>query len=121
MSDLIRISNGDDVAVSLYDLKKGENYSYDNEIIKTVDDIPFGHKVALHDIKEGSNIIKYGYPIGHATKDIKIGEHIHTHNLKTNLSGTLEYAWCGHDNEIVCNNTDIPTFMGYKRNNGKVL
>ena len=36
-----------------------------------------GHKIALNDIKKGENIIKYGYPIGHATEDIKKGDHIH--------------------------------------------
>ena len=44
-----------------------------------------GHKYALCDIKTGENIIKYGNPIGHAISDIKMGEHIHTHNMKTNL------------------------------------
>ena len=52
-----------------------------------------GHKYALKDIKAGDNIIKYGNPIGHATEDIKAGEHIHTHNVKTNLSGNLEYEY----------------------------
>jgi len=78
-----------------------------------------GHKYALHDIKCGENIIKYGNPIGHATCDIKAGEHVHTHNVKTNLSGNLEYTY-----EPVF--YDIPaeeqgrTFMGYVRENGDV-
>ena len=49
-----------------------------------------GHKYALCDIKKGENIIKYGNPIGHATEDILAGAHVHTHNMKTNLSGSLE-------------------------------
>lgn len=52
-----------------------------------------GHKTANRDIKKGENIIKYGYPIGHATEDIAAGEHVHTHNIKTNLSGLLEYKY----------------------------
>jgi altronate hydrolase len=52
-----------------------------------------GHKYALHDIKKGEDIIKYGDPIGHATEDIKKGEHVHTHNVKTNLSGNIEYNY----------------------------
>lgn len=47
-----------------------------------------GHKIALENIKKGENVIKYGYPIGHATEDISAGDHVHTHNIKTNLSGT---------------------------------
>ena len=78
-----------------------------------------GHKYALCDIKKGENIIKYGNPIGHATEDIKAGEHVHTHNVKTNLSGNLEYTY-----EPV--SYDLPeeengrTFMGYVRENGDV-
>ena len=77
------------------------------------------HKYALCDIKAGENIIKYGQPIGHATEDIKAGEHVHTHNVKTNLSGKLEYTYekseC-HDEKV---DTDI-TFMGYVREDGQV-
>ena len=46
-----------------------------------------GHKYALTDIAAGSQIIKYGNPIGHATCDISKGDHVHSHNMKTNLSG----------------------------------
>ena len=55
-----------------------------------------GHKYALVPIKAGENVIKYGSPIGHATEDIGVGAHVHTHNLKTNLSGNLEYLDCKH-------------------------
>ena len=77
-----------------------------------------GHKIALTDIKAGENVIKYGYPIGHATEDIPAGAHVHTHNIKTNLSGVLEYTY-----EPV--KYDLPkpekrTFMGYRRKNGAV-
>lgn len=78
-----------------------------------------GHKYALRDIKKGENIIKYGNPIGHATADIKAGEHVHTHNVATNLSGTLTYTY---DDAVV----EFPTadtgrtFMGYVRENGEV-
>ena len=52
-----------------------------------------GHKYAFCDIKNGENIIKYGFPIGHAVCDIKRGEHVHTHNMKTNLGDNLEYSY----------------------------
>ena len=77
-----------------------------------------GHKYAARDIKAGEDVIKYGNPIGHATEDIKKGEHVHTHNLKTNLSGNLEYTY---DHKVY----DIPykreerSFMGYLRKNGE--
>ncbi len=78
-----------------------------------------GHKYALFDIKKGENIIKYGSPIGHATEDIKKGEHIHTHNVKTNLSGNLEYTYNYKDYGVKPQKTDL-TFKGYVRENGDV-
>lgn len=78
-----------------------------------------GHKYAARDIAAGENIIKYGNPIGHAVCDIKKGEHVHTHNLKTNLSGSLEYTYEPEFYDIPAENTDM-TFMGYVRENGEV-
>lgn len=78
-----------------------------------------GHKYAICDIKIGENIIKYGNPIGRATEDIKCGEHVHTHNVKTNLSGSLEYTYEPEFMPIEKINTD-KTFMGYIRENGDV-
>ena len=46
-------------------------------------DIPIGHKVALRDIKSGDTILKYGQDIGKAIADIRKGEHVHVHNVKT--------------------------------------
>ena len=46
-------------------------------------DIPIGHKAALREIKKGDTIIKYGFDIGKAVADIKLGEHAHVHNIKT--------------------------------------
>lgn len=113
MSKLFKINNKDNVAVALEELKKGE--IIDN--IKLLDDIPFGHKVLLNDLKHGENIIKYGNPIGHLTIDCKKGEHIHEHNLKTNLSDIIEYKYCG-ENEYQPKKCDV-TFNGYLRQDGR--
>ena len=78
-----------------------------------------GHKYALRDIKSGEDIIKYGNPIGHATCDIKAGEHVHTHNVKTNLSGNLEYSYQPRFYETE-RATEERHFMGYVRENGDV-
>lgn len=56
-------------------------------------DLATGHKVALVDIDKGSDIIKYGFPIGIATCDIAKGERIHTHNMKTKLGDVLSYEY----------------------------
>ena len=46
-------------------------------------DVPIGHKIALVDIKEGDTVWKYGQDIGRAVANIRQGEHVHVHNLKT--------------------------------------
>ena len=78
-----------------------------------------GHKYALKDIPSGQNIIKYGNPIGHAVCDIKKGEHVHSHNMKTNLCGNLEYTYEPEFHDIPKIESDR-TFMGYIRENGDV-
>lgn len=77
-----------------------------------------GHKIALCDIKKGENIIKYGYPIGYATENISKGDHVHTHNVKTNLCGTLEYTY----NPKLTEGKTAPkrTFNGFVREDGSV-
>ncbi|MBQ6163006.1 MAG: altronate dehydratase [Clostridia bacterium] len=52
-----------------------------------------GHKYARRDIHAGENVIRYGYPIGTATKEIRAGEHVHCHNLVTALSGCVSYEY----------------------------
>lgn len=78
-----------------------------------------GHKYALKDIARGEDIIKYGSAIGRAIGDIKKGEHIHTHNIITNLRGNLEYTYNYKDYGIEYNPSDR-TFMGYVREDGTV-
>ena len=113
MSKLFKINDKDNVAVALEKLKKGEIIGN----IKLLDNISFGHKVLLNDLKSGENIIKYGNPIGHLTIDCKKGEHIHEHNLKTNLSDIIEYKYCG-ENEYQPKKCDV-TFNGYLRQDGR--
>ena len=78
-----------------------------------------GHKYALCAIAQGENIINYGQPIGHAPTDIKKGEHVHTHNIATNLSGKIEYTYNKAYTYDEKEDTDL-FFMGYVRENGDV-
>lgn len=89
MNKFIKINDNDNVIITLTDLKEGNLISG----IKVLEDILAGHKIALNDINKGSNIIKYGLPIGSATSDIKQGQWVHTHNVKTNLSDLIEYKY----------------------------
>lgn len=114
----IKIHPSDSVAVAVQPLKNGESVVVDGVEIKLKNDIPAGHKFALKDIQKGENIIKYAYAIGHAKCDINIGEHIHTHNVKSNLSQLLEYRYTPDFKEV---KPQKPlTFKGYKRPDGKV-
>ncbi len=91
MNKTLIINDIDNVAVALTNLKKGEVYNG----VTLLEDITQGHKFALKDFSKDENIIKYGYPIGRASQDIKKGEHVHEHNVVTNLSGELEYKFNG--------------------------
>ena len=51
--------------------------------VRVTDRIPFGHKFAVRDIAKGERIVKYGEPIGVATRDIKAGSHVHVHNVES--------------------------------------
>ena len=55
----------------------------DAESIDLVDDIPANHKFARRDIAEREEILKYGLSIGVASRAIKRGEHVHTHNIES--------------------------------------
>ncbi len=81
-------------------------------------DISTGHKVALCDIPCGENIIKYGSPIGHATRDIKQGERVHTDNVKTNLGENIVYTFEPEYYDI--EPAEERFFMGYEREDGSV-
>lgn len=77
-----------------------------------------GHKYAVRDIQKGEPIIKYGFPIGVATDDIKCGEQVHSHNLKTALSGTLEYTYTPNYEEA--EKQTPPMINAYVRKNGEI-
>ena len=78
-----------------------------------------GHKYALCDINKGEEIIKYGQPIGIAQTDIKKGEHVHSHNMKTALGENLTYTYKPQFTPL--KKSDGETyFMGYLRENGEV-
>jgi len=76
------LSKKDNVATVISELfKKGDIVNCNTKKVKVVEDILFGHKFALIDIKNGSDIVKYGEIIGKATEDIRMGEYVHTHNV----------------------------------------
>ncbi|MFP4957373.1 altronate dehydratase family protein [Bacillus subtilis] len=117
MKSFIKIHKQDNVLLALRDIQKGERLHADGVSIEVKDDIKRGHKIALQSIKENDSIIKYGSPIGHASQDISIGEHIHVHNTKTNLSDIQSYSYTPRFDENPYSNENR-MFKGFRRENG---
>lgn len=118
-TEFIRINPADSVVVCLRAMSKGEIISIDNFNVELLQDTPAGHKVLLKDTSKGEDIIKYGYPIGHAAEDLKAGTWVNENNLKTNLAGTLSYEY-NPVNETLNIAKEDRTFKGYERKNGEV-
>lgn len=118
-SSFIKINPIDSVIVCLRPFTKGEKIIVDGHEIEIQQDTPAGHKILLQDTKAGTDILKYGYPIGHAKEDMQQGQWVNEHNLQTNLSGTLKYTYnpVNYQADI---SKEQRTFKGYVRKNGDV-
>lgn len=81
MRKVLILNENDNIAVCLVDLEIGEVIRQDGLDLTLVNRIPRGHKVATKNIDRDEGIIKYGERMGHATSQIKMGEHVHTHNV----------------------------------------
>ncbi|GAD80955.1 UxaA family hydrolase [Vibrio ezurae] len=81
------ITTKDSIAVATVELKAGDIASMfigDSEKeVTLIDDISFGHKIAISPVAKGEHVIKYGESIGLATQDIKVGEWVHVHNVES--------------------------------------
>ena len=115
----LKINPADNVAVAIETLKAGETVRIGNQQITLNEDIPAGHKFALTNLTEGENIVKYGYPIGHARKAQKPGDWMNEHNIQTNLAGLLEYTYQPVNADLDIADRKL-TFKGYRRKNGEV-
>ena len=100
-------------------MKKDEVVEVGNIVVKLKEDVPAGHKILLKDTPAGKDILKYGYPIGHAAIDLEAGQWVNENNLKTNLKGTLSYEYHPVNEELSIPLED-KTFKGFVRKNGEV-
>ena len=117
---LLKIKSNDNVAIALKALKRGMECELEGRIVHLLDDIPAAHKVALCNMGEGDPVVKYGLPIGHTTTAVRAGEHVHIHNVTTNLEGLLEYRYePGRDVWADFRGTEEAWFDGYPREDGK--
>ncbi len=118
MAEFIKINAADNVAVAIHDVEAGNSFDIDGVHVTPLTKIPAGHKIALRDIAEGENVVKYGFPIGHLLTDVRKGGLIDHTNLKTNLDGLLEYTYEPDLTEIPAA-SDTVTFKGYRRADGR--
>ncbi len=117
MNEMIRINKADNVGIVIGELlKKGECF----DGIVALTDIPRGHKMALSDIPEGSRVIKYCFPIGHASAPIRKGEWVHSHNLSTSLGDDLKYEYHPKAKAPAPAEKDCPLIEGYVRKDGSL-
>lgn len=118
MAEFIKINPADNVAVAINDVEAGCGFDIDGVSITTLKKIPAGHKVALKDLAEGEDVVKYGFPIGHLLQAVPQGGLIDHSVLKTNLDGLLEYTYQPDLTEIAPAQTKA-TFKGYRRADGR--
>lgn len=115
---IIQLHPQDSVVVATTTIPTNTTLRFDDVTLTTFEEIPLGHKIALSDLSAGADVIKYGYPIGHLLTDVKAGQWIHTHNIKTNLSGEESYQYQPKSCPIVYPQENR-TFQGYLREDGQ--
>lgn len=119
MSKFIKIDIKDNVVITLDAYSKGDKIVLGDDTLTVLCDIPKGHKIATGIIEAGTPIIKYGEVIGIASEIIEKGNHVHIHNVKTNLSDIDAYTF---DQELVSVDSPLAErkVSVYPRKNGDV-
>jgi altronate hydrolase len=114
----LRIDRRDSVATALRALSAGERVRVDDAEVELRDDIPRGHKLAVTAVAAGAPVLKFGFPIGTATRDIVAGDHVHTHNVGTALGDQGDYAYRPLPLHAATASSGL-TFQGYLREDGR--
>ena len=114
----IRLHVKDNIAIARVPLSSGQQLIVADDEITVISAVPMGHKVALTAIGEGEHVFRYGHPIGIASRAIRPGEHVHTHNLafEENPSSEPEPAPARKSAAHV----STASFLGYSRPDGRV-
>lgn len=92
------------------------------ENIVVVQDIPMGHKVALQDIHEGKEVVRYGQIIGYANTDIHKGEWVDERKMTLPQPPDLDSISLKtvSSNEAQVEPLTGYTFEGYRNADGSV-
>lgn len=86
---LLQLAPSDNVLTVIATLEPGESVCVGSRRVIIASRLPLGHKLAARDLAPGDKIIKYGVPIGSAVVHIAAGEHVHTHNIKSDYLPTF--------------------------------
>ncbi len=116
----MRVHPSDSVLVALQPLPSDMEIALDDKTFNLQEAIPAGHKFALQDIEAGKDIVKYGSAIGIATNKITRGSWVHTHTMKTRLSGIISYSYNPTPYTMSEPRNIRKTFLGYPRATGSV-
>ncbi|RDU99278.1 UxaA family hydrolase [Trinickia dinghuensis] len=87
-SRLLLLSPEDNCLIAAATLEAGTSVAMEGETVVLATTIALGHKLARHALSAGEKILRYGAPIGHVTRDVAKGEHLHTHNLESDYLPT---------------------------------
>lgn len=110
----LQIHPADTVAVALRPLAAGDSA----DGVRVTAAIPQGHKLALVDLPAGAVVTKYGQPIGRTSAPVAAGDHVHSHNLVTDLAGELTYQ-PSPAARLTASTDHLPTWQGYQRADGR--
>ena len=86
---LLQLSPRDNIAVARGLIEAGVSIDIDGRAVRVATLIPTGHKIAIREVRREENVIKYGASIGSATRDIRPGDYVHTHNLASDYLPTF--------------------------------
>jgi len=119
LTDLaILLRPGDDVVVATRDLQSGATVLHDGEPLTLAQSVPRGHKLAVRAVPAGAQVRKYGQSIGLATRDIAVGDHVHTHNLGMDDTAR-EHEFGTARVRLPAPDGPPRTFQGYRRGDGR--
>lgn len=86
---LLRLAPEDNICAARMTFEAGETILIEGCKVTVPSQVPTGHKIAVHSIAVGDQVIKYGAPIGSATVPIAPGDYVHTHNLRSDYLPTF--------------------------------
>ena len=117
---ILKIHPADNVLVALTDLKAGEKVSYNGASATLTENVPAKHKLVLHSLEPGAEIVMYGVLVGKTTRAVLAGASINTGNVQHTAAD-----FSGKSRKVEWQAPDVSrwrekTFLGYHRDDGRV-